>query len=438
MSKSKGHNKTNSLTTFFRYLKGKMDARDENAFERKLLNDPFEADALDGFKSFDEDEIRNDLQSFKDKIQSSQTNSNPFITKKSLAIAASIIVIMGIVSVLVFLQPDKPILVSEHLEKEVLSNKKSNQPVVKERQEKKVLQPIIQPEEEISEIIIEDSTFEYEFDKESEIQKSDDQPIKAEAKKASMTKAKKAELKPVSIEPQYTIASNRTRQQNDSGQQQVVGTLKGAEFSGGGYGQIELVTIQGKVNDRYQHPVAGANVQVKGTKHATISKSDGSYELQFPLSDTSQPVTASFIGYKPAEMIQNSKDSLNFTLDEQFFTLSEVETISLDEEKIRQSEEYIPAEPEIGMDAYMDKLLEQMQYPENGTGKKETVVAIVTISDQGDVKDIEIKRSPGNVFSIETIRLIKEGPLWKPARQYGMPIQDEVKIKLQFIPNDEE
>ncbi|MBS2097870.1 carboxypeptidase-like regulatory domain-containing protein [Carboxylicivirga linearis] len=438
MSNTKGNNKINSLATFFHYLKGKMNARDEHAFERDLLNDPFEADALDGFKSFEEDEIRNDLQAIRNKIPSPHTISNPFISKKSFAIAASIIVIMGLVSVLVFLQPDKPVLVSEQIEKEALSNKKSNQPAVKEIQEKEEHQPIIQPEEEIAEIIIEDSQVEYEFDKESETQKSNDQPIKADAKKASMTKAKKAELKPVSIEPQYKIASAQRRQQADSGNQQVVGTLKGAEFSGGGYGQLELVTIQGKVNDRYQHPVAGANVQVKGTKHATISKSDGSYELQFPLSDTSQPITASFIGYKPAEMIQNSQDSLNFTLDEQFFTLSEVQTISVDEEKIRQSEEYIPAEPEIGMDAYMDKLLEQMQYPENGTGKKETVVAIVTISDKGDVKDIEIKRSPDNVFSIETIRLIKEGPLWKPARQYGMPIQDEVKIKLQFIPNDEE
>jgi len=446
MSNSKGNNKINSLATFFHYLKGKMNARDEHAFERNLLNDQFEADALDGFKNFDEDEIRHNLQAMRNKIQSSQTNSNPFISKKSFTIAASIIVIMGLVSVLVFLQPDKAVLISEHLELQQTDNKQSTDKNTKDIASPKATsitknkesQPTTVQEKENKTLIIKEESAELDFESEETSSKENIQTTSTDDRSIPMATAKKAELEPVSIEPQYTIASNRNKQQNDNGQQQVVGTLKGAEFSGGGYGKIELVTVQGKVKDRYQHPVAGANVKIKGTNHATLSKSDGSYELQFPLSDSSQPVTASLIGYKPTEMIQNSQDSLNFTLDEQFFTLSEVQTISMDEEKIRQAEEFIPAEPEIGMDAYMNKLLEQMQYPEKGTGKKETVVALVTISDKGDVKDIAIKRSPGNVFSIETIRLIKEGPLWKAARQYGMPVQDEVKIKLQFIPNKEE
>nr|WP_319401438.1 carboxypeptidase-like regulatory domain-containing protein [uncultured Carboxylicivirga sp.] len=437
MNRSEDHNKINTLATFFKYLKGKMNASDQHAFERNLLNDAFESDAFDGLKHFNENEIEEELAFLKNTINPVKSYNVRFLHKKSLAIAASIIVILGLISTLWLLQPSQPVLVSESSEvhmdlpKEPVTTKKAIIDKVAVQPESVRLESnestSKQPDDK-SEMILADHTSREEntINQEDEITSSNKvihQP--------ALSKAKRLRLKTTTIEPQQNITTAYSRECIDSNNISVTGTLKGESFAGGGYGQIELVTIRGKVKDQYQHPVQGANIQIKGTSHATLSNADGSYELNYPINDSSQTIVTSFIGYKPSEMIRNSEDSLNFTLNEEFYSLSEVQSISPEELTIQ--EDYISAEPEMGMDAYLDEILKNMRYPASGSGKKETVVANIIISDKGDVQDIIIKRSPNDDFSIETIRLIKKGPLWKPALRYGMPVQDEVKIKLQFL-----
>nr|WP_321453399.1 carboxypeptidase-like regulatory domain-containing protein [uncultured Carboxylicivirga sp.] len=439
MNKSEDNNKINALATFFKYLKGKMNASDQHAFERNLLNDAFESDAFDGLKHFNENEIEEELAFLKNKINPVKSNNIRFLHKKSLAIAASIIVILGLITTLWLLQPSQPVLVSESKEvhmdlskdsvttKKVIIDKLAVQPeaIPVKRNENSTEQAI-----DKRGIIIADRA----SGKDNENTVNQDEKILSsdiDIHQPALSKAKRLKLKTATIEPQQNITTAYSRESIDSNNISVTGTLKGESFDGGGYGQIELVTIRGKVKDQYQHPVQGANIQIKGTSHATLSNADGSYELNYPINDTSQTIVTSFIGYKPAEMIHNSEDSLNFTLNEEFYSLSEVQSITPEELTIQ--EDYISAEPEMGMDAYLDEILKNMRYPASGSGKKETVVANIIISDKGDVQDIIIKRSPNDDFSIETIRLIKKGPLWKPALRYGMPVQDEVKIKLQFL-----
>jgi len=51
---------------------------------------------------------------------------------------------------------------------------------------------------------------------------------------------------------------------------------------------------------------------------------------------------------------------------------------------------------------------------------------------EGKIDSIKIIRSPGKNFSDEAIRLIKEGPAWKPAEENGKRIDDGIKIKIVF------
>nr|WP_321405556.1 carboxypeptidase-like regulatory domain-containing protein [uncultured Carboxylicivirga sp.] len=441
MNKLNGHNKITGLSSFFQYLKGKMNARDEHAFERHILNDPFESDALDGFKNFEEEDLSKDLVFLKSKIQKDKDGTVRIINRKSVAIAASVIVILGLLSVLLLLQPEQPQLVSQKIEPVIQQEKSSpekedqlDQPNSEVLQEEDRI--VVKPEDKVlaDKVTLADAELELADESES-IEKLPS--VQASKSKVRLASSKKVEINSFNVEPQSFIESNQKRTESDSGNNHLYGTLKGEEFIGGGTGQIDMVSIQGKVKDKYQHPVAGANIQVKGTSHATLSNADGSYRLKFPINDTAQPVTASFIGYVPTEIAQNSNDTIDFTLNEEFFALSEIQTISPKEEKPAQTEDFVTAEPEIGMDEYLDELVKGMRYPADGSGKKETVVALVILSDDGDIKDIHIKRSPGHSYSVEAIRLIKNGPLWKPAYQFGVPVQDEVKVKIQFIPPTE-
>jgi len=41
-------------------------------------------------------------------------------------------------------------------------------------------------------------------------------------------------------------------------------------------------------------------------------------------------------------------------------------------------------------------------------------------------------RSPGRIFSEEAIRLLKEGPEWKPAISNGKTTEDKIRIRIVF------
>ncbi len=436
MNKKDPHKKTHSLASFFSYSKGKMKAIDQHAFERHLLNDPFEADALEGFKYIKEDELQRDMNLLSQQIKKQTRTPQRVIYSKSIAIAASLILIAGLVSVLILLQPESPVMVSEKL------SPKTSKQATETNQEKSDIQTSPKTEYRSNSRISKEETDNSKINAVKPALKATPKPVNTEkntpepekTQAPSSVGTKKANFSKVTIEPQSTIEPNRKRNKPDSVRNHIYGTLKGEPVIGG-IGNLELSTIKGVVHDRYQQPVPGANISLKGTNHATLAKADGSYQLQFPSRDSSQPVMASFAGYVPAEVMQNHKDSINFTLDEDIVSLSEVITIKTNQEEIRKIEEFIPAEPEIGMEAYMDELLKHMIYPPKGSGKKETVVAMVIISPLGHIKDIIIKRSPDEIYSLEAIRLIKGGPFWKPALKHGLPIQDEVKIKLHFIPD---
>jgi hypothetical protein len=46
--------------------------------------------------------------------------------------------------------------------------------------------------------------------------------------------------------------------------------------------------------------------------------------------------------------------------------------------------------------------------------------------------NIEVKKSPGESFSSEAIRLLREGPEWVPAENNGKYIADEKRIRIVF------
>jgi len=41
-------------------------------------------------------------------------------------------------------------------------------------------------------------------------------------------------------------------------------------------------------------------------------------------------------------------------------------------------------------------------------------------------------RSKGRIYSDEAIRLLKEGPAWKPAIEYGIEKSERVRLRIVF------
>ncbi len=91
-------------------------------------------------------------------------------------------------------------------------------------------------------------------------------------------------------------------------------------------------------------------------------------------------------------------------------------------------------EPANGYDNYQEYLKSELRYPEEALRNsiKGTVTLELTVSEGGLISNIEIKRSLGYGCDEEAIRLVKDGPAWLPTAKDGQSQEDRVKVKVDF------
>jgi hypothetical protein len=100
---------------------------------------------------------------------------------------------------------------------------------------------------------------------------------------------------------------------------------------------------------------------------------------------------------------------------------------------------YNPPSPQNGQENFDRYIEENIQIPDSiPEGQRVVVVLNLLVKSTGVIDTILVTSSPGDEFSEEAIRLIKEGPEWKPAIENGRTINDEVKIKIVFLKNNDD
>jgi TonB family protein len=104
-----------------------------------------------------------------------------------------------------------------------------------------------------------------------------------------------------------------------------------------------------------------------------------------------------------------------------------------DEKTGNTEAEYKSPEPIAGRKEFDKYIEENIKKPVSMTaGEREVVVISFTVSETGSVENIRVLKTPGDVFSKEAERLIKDGPAWKPAEKNGEKISDEIRIRIVF------
>ena len=74
MAKGKDH--ITQSEEYQRYLENQMTSQERHAFEKRMLEDDFEGEALEGFSEFTAEEIRSDLEELKSELYQ-RTSSKP-------------------------------------------------------------------------------------------------------------------------------------------------------------------------------------------------------------------------------------------------------------------------------------------------------------------------------------------------------------------------
>lgn len=463
-----------------RYLSGAMTPQERHAFEKKVLADPFLAEALEGAEQLSATEFQKDVEALNKQILEVEIEQEVAAASSSKKVAAAapalkrakvqkieqtrvsvfswtLRIAAGLVIVLVsgylIWQVTQP---NENQEALALEESAPSPPPTSlpdtslykdDTGEQAVAETIVdaEPEKRESSGVTSSPAQKTETEKDdqeevSKIAKPIEQPTPAEP---LITETKPVEIAPaldvkadeivreklaVEKEEKAKLAEAIQRETNDAAKKQVAGRAMAAPTTG-------PKVIRGKVTSTDDgSPLPGVNVIVKGTSIGTTTDEGGNYQIA---TDITNPVLIyAFIGLQTTEINAGTRSEIDVSLAQDVTQLSEVVVTGYGTQ--RRDDSYTPtvelAYPENGNRAFRQYLEKNIVYPEAAKAQKieGRVTVDFFVEPDGSLTGFTIIRGIGGGCDEELIRLIKEGPKWIPTKRDNTPVRDKVRVRLKF------
>lgn len=401
-----------------RYLRGDLTDREMNAVERLMLESEFDKEAMEGISSLSEGQMVSDLSLLQKRLDNRVIPSR----KNTWWLVAAIFALLVTSGVLLveYTNPSSPQISesqSPPIDNQEFPEKEENVDVeetieedIADADDQTELMSEAPPQEQISAASARSEKLAV-IDEEMTILDSDEAVVSSPEQLSGLAADSLSDL---SL-PQ--IAINRR-------EQQLYGTIKGEDLgprtmSAG----KRLDLLHGKVVNQSGTPIPGANIEVTGTDKGTVTNDAGEFELN--VGDVpGNKLKISYLGLLSQELQVPTQDSLTVVMSD--------DTMSLDEVANMVSSK--SATPSNGLISFNEYLKANVNKPEIDSKEGEVVVEF-TVKANGDLEDFKILKTPGEPFSAEALRLIKEGPIWNPALQNGTPSDDRVQVVVTF-PSD--
>jgi len=424
----------NDFSRFLKYTGDGMKGKERNSFERELQRDPFEAEAVEGLSMISAEEAKKDIHDIEKRLTGLKKKRR-ILTP--LRIAAALALLVGISALLLVIRHNsEPPLVSQAIEQKKAVTASESKPETKTTVEKNSGEGTgagSQSERKSAPVIATDTS-------KNIVAKN---PIGS----AALAERPLAEVKANDV---IALSANKKDKLN--------GTVAGLEVHEANMSSREKST-SGKVSSGGkiisgtiistddQEPLPGASVVIKGTTRGAVTDINGKFSIDAG-TDSSLILVASFIGMEQEEIKSKPDTNLLIALNSNPQALDEVvvvgygtvkkqtvtgsmATVSLDENQ----SDYNKPEPSVGYKEFSKYIETNIHYPagiENKT--REVVILGINVLANGSLSNIRIIKSPSQVFSDEAIRLVREGPSWKAATKNGLPIDEDVRVRIVFKP----
>jgi TonB family protein len=445
-----------------KYLRGEMTPGEMNALEKKALEDPFLADALEGAQYLSPGDFAKDVNRLQDAL-------NSRLQKRSIGwrwfgrIAAGLAILAVSTYVIVLISDRSGQKASENL----ALNKQNESPSAGPAADAptpstdsiKILDDALPNASTRPERAREEKPSESRSQKDqikgnppAEKPKVDMEDNLVVQKKEAQ-QAFEAETPTETVHPEKQIAQSDLEDSPGFSRQAEVDKEKGevaiddeskskASKSSGARTKepsasytVNRKIIRGKVTfSEDGMGLPGVNVLVKGSNEGTVTDSQGNYEI--PVEGTQPTLIFSFIGFTNKELVAKT-DQLDVQLDADVSELSEVVVVGYGADGAASSPTPAVMElatPEGGRKAFKQYLENNLQYPDQAL--KNEVEGKVTIQFSigmtGQLTDFRVIRGIGFGCDDEVIRLIKAGPKWHPTKKNEEPIKDRVRVRMRF------
>lgn len=444
MPKKKDH--IGKIEDFLRYLNGEMSPKEQHDFERAMLDDDFAWEAMEGLSQLSNEDISDDLASIHHRLKARTAKGKLW---NYWRVAAALLILATFSFMLIYFidtnttqdiaqkkeMPSEVKTKADKVEESVLSDSSIGdrdtdeviayqqkavepeevRPSSAARTKTSEPQPDIEEEDIVeSEVMAEEvelalETFDMEVDDEVQvIAEAEPSPEIAKTNKALSYQASKA---PAAMKKESSGSLSRRAAVN-----------------------VDTRTISGKITSSEDgEALPGVNILVKGTTAGSVSDMDGAYLIEVP-SDTATLVVAS-VGFETAEIKVKDARELDVEISPDVASLSEVVVVGYEKSGDYENTN-TPPKPAVGDSAYKLYIKENLRYPESGLADKTKGVVVLkfSVGIDGQILNMEVQKSLGEEFDEEAIRLVVEGPAWKPAVENDSTVVREVKLKIRFRP----
>ncbi len=422
------------------YLNDVLSNKERNALEKKALQDPFDADALEGLETLSAQELDTDM-SFLKQALTNRTKK----TRRSFPIfkiAASILLVVGLGSLLYTINTSK----NAHQKLTKIEDSKENSDYV-------FIDPrdthfdTLPPQIDSTQIVVQDQNFDIDYSvKEENISIT---PHKT-PKSVLETKNKKA-------------ASNKIKSSDIIKDEEI--TIKAITKK-----NIDTIQVSGIVTDSNGTPLPGAEIKIIGTNITTTTDFDGKFTL---ISPKKASLAINYIGFKKTAI--RAEDQIAIILHEDISELEEVQIIgysatkraeqtgvisSIKSEKIQQSKAIVIEETlsekvaGVQVEASPQQDSETMQaasIPPNGSieafktwvykqldpsifkaNKSYSINTSFTVNTKGGISNIKILTKLDRSIKKELKKVLLLSPNWKPAYKNAEAVDEEVKLVFKI------
>ena len=211
--------------------------------------------------------------------------------------------------------------------------------------------------------------------------------------------------------------------------------------------KIDWIKIEGQVIDaRTGKSMENVTLRVPGAYQGTQTNEEGYFELPILPGDTILLLT--YLGYVTDEMPINGLTYLSIGVDlrrrqDRTFLINDKPTSVQDRLDRRyfqvntntaNSNNYVNARPVISKKEYSSYLQQYLQYPAQAKqqGIEGNVKVRFVVQPDGRLTNFEVVSGPDYGCHQEAIRLVKEGPYWRPAVIDGIRKPAKVRLKITF------
>lgn len=433
MSDHNDYSKQYSAADIQRYLKGEMSAEEMHAIETAALDDPFLADAIEGFEAMigrgneeaAELELRRLNKKFNERVrQPAKVVSITHSRWWQISAAAVIFIIIGFAlynnrmkeeaqSKLAVTQKqpaDSSALAEAEKDRASISSALSD---TQNKQEKKTAASRPAPTDSHKRpALIDDNTS-------NEAYRQSQKPATAVAEKAidknedvgrlrtfDQEKEKERSEKPAIVD--HVPAKREIADESTVGTEALARRTK--QLAG------QLNNFSGRVVDTANKPLVNASVQVLQNKTNVLTDETGKFS--FATKDSVVDVQVGLLGFEPRNFrLQNDAITNNLVLEPSNRNMNEVVVTAYGSKRKKDASKVTAkvqnAVPEIGWIEY-EKYLEQNKKPPAGNPlMKGEVVVSFEVKKGGVLSDLKIEKSLSQDYDKEAIRLVREGPSWK-------------------------